>query len=75
VSTCEKCGQDHHAANVCQGRRLGQAPKDPDAQRAKANKRWAAWRLLHPVWVGPGPDRPAESKPEPALEAKKTWRW
>src|SRR3990167_4411572 len=41
---CDKCGQDHHAALVCIGRKLGNAPKNPATQRAIALKRWADWR-------------------------------
>jgi len=41
---CKKCGQDHHKAIQCIGGKGGKAPKHEEAQRANANKRWAAWR-------------------------------
>jgi hypothetical protein len=52
MSICPICGQDHHLAIQCIGSQGGRASrKDPETQRAKANKRWAKWHADHPEKV------------------------
>ena len=45
---CPLCGQDHSKAMKCLGRKGGQHAKDPEMQRAKANKRWDKYYLENP---------------------------
>jgi hypothetical protein len=73
---CPSCGQDHHAVHVCEGKTWGKYPKDPEKQRAGANKRWEKYRADNKKRHADSQVKPPEPDPAPPVpEVKPTWRW
>lgn len=61
---CPHCGQNHWRVFQCLRAKGGRAKKDPEQQRKKALKRWAAYRAAKAREQAP--DHP----PPPAVQDK-----